>query len=90
MSLAVPVKAGVVSFDGDTGLFKVTAGAAVLMVNVTGALTPAGLPTELSWVATAVYSPLASAGVAGAEVQPPPVPVAVAVATAEPLTVAPA
>jgi hypothetical protein len=40
VSLAVPVKDGVVLLDGDSGEFKVTLGAAVSTVNVTGALVP--------------------------------------------------
>jgi hypothetical protein len=40
VSLAVPVKAGVVLLDGDSGEFKVTLGAAVSTVNVTAALVP--------------------------------------------------
>jgi hypothetical protein len=47
VSLAEPVKDGVVSFDGDSGWFNVTVGEAVSTVNVTGALTPAGFPSEL-------------------------------------------
>src|ERR1039458_7675424 len=35
LSLAVPVKDGVVSFDGVGGVFRVTTGEAVLTVNVT-------------------------------------------------------
>jgi hypothetical protein len=54
VSLANPVKDGVVSLEGDFGWFSVTSGDAVLTVNVTGSLVPAGLPSELGWVATAV------------------------------------
>src|SRR5208283_1328820 len=67
----------------------VTAGASVT-TNVTGALLPAGFPSELSCVATAVYCPLPRAGLASSEVQPAPVPVAVALETRVPLAVAPA
>ena len=40
MSLAVPVKDGVVSLDGDAGCFRVTVGEAVSTVNVLTALSP--------------------------------------------------
>ena len=53
-SLAVPVKEGVVSLERETGAFSVTVGAVVSTVNVTRWLAPAGFPSELSWVATAV------------------------------------
>jgi hypothetical protein len=55
VSLAVPVKDGVVSLEGDLGVLSVTLGAAVSTVNVTGALRPAGSPNELGSVAIAVY-----------------------------------
>jgi hypothetical protein len=54
LSLAVPVKDGVVLLDGDFVAFNVTVGELVLTVKVTGSLTPAGLPSELGWVAWAV------------------------------------
>jgi hypothetical protein len=54
VSLALPVNDGVVSFDGDGGLFNVTVGEAVLTTNVTLLLLPAGFPNELGCVATAV------------------------------------
>ena len=90
VSLPVPLKDGVVSLDGDFGDFSVTVGEAVSTTNVAGELTPGGFPSELSWAATAVYCPLASAGLASPDVQAPPVPVAVALATIEPFAVAPA
>jgi len=90
VSLAVPVKDGVVLLDGVSGWFRVTVGGAVLTVKVTGALVPVGLPrSELSWVATAVYSPLDSVGLAAPEVQLPPAWLAVAVATIGPSGFAP-
>ena len=60
-------------------------------VNVTGSLLPAGFPRiELTWVAIAVYCPLARAGLALPDVQPAPVPVAVAAETTAPFAVTPA
>jgi hypothetical protein len=47
VSLAEPVKEGMVLFDGDSGWFNATVGDAVSTVNVTGPLTPAGFPSEL-------------------------------------------
>ena len=81
MSLAVPVNDGVVLLDRNAGEFNVTVGGDVLTVKVTGSLLPAGLPSGLAWMATAVKVcfPLGRAGVALPEVQLPPVPVAVAV-----------
>ena len=76
--------------DGDAGAVKVTLGEAVSTMNVTGALTPAGLPAELVWVAVAVYTPLASAGLASPDVQLPAVADAVAVARTVPVAVGPA
>ena len=90
VSLADPLKDGEVLFDGDGGAFKVTVGEFVSTMNVRGSLTPEGFPIELSWVAIAVYCPLASAGLAPPEVQSPPVPEAVAVETTAPFVVAPA
>ena|SRR5438552_3298963 len=90
VSLADPLKDGAVLFDGDGGAFKVTVGDDVSTTNVTGELVPAGLPSELSWVASAVYCPLESAGLALPDAKAPPVPAVVAVATTAPLTVAPA
>ena len=89
VSLAVPVKDGVVLLDG-TSWFSATLGVVVSTVKVTGELVPVGFPSELGWVASAVYCPLGSAGLALLEVQAPPVPVADAVETAVPLAVAPA
>ena len=90
VSLAVPVNDGVVSLEGDFGWSKVTVGELVSTVKVRASLEPAGFPSELSWVATAVYCPLERAGSASPEAQPPPVPAAVAVETTEPSAVAPA
>ena len=90
LSLADPLKDGAVLFDGDGGAFKVTVGDVVSTVKVTGLLAPEGLPSELSCVATAVYCPLESAGLAWPDAKAPPVPVAVALATTTPLAVAPA
>jgi hypothetical protein len=53
-SLASPLKDGFVLFDGDGGPVSVTVGEAVLIVNVTLLLLPAGFPSELGWVAIAV------------------------------------
>jgi hypothetical protein len=63
-SLAVPEKEGARLPDGEEGAFRVTTGAEVSIVNVTGLLAPSGLPSALGCLATAVYVPLASAGVA--------------------------
>jgi hypothetical protein len=90
VSLAEPVKDGAVFFDSNSGWLKVTVGEAVSTMNVTGELTPAGLPSELCWTATAVYCPPDSAGPASPEVQSAPVPVAVAVETTAPFAVDPA
>jgi hypothetical protein len=60
-----------------------------VIVNVTGPLLPAGFPRELSWTATAVYSPVDNAGLASLDFQPAPVPAAVAVETSVPVAVAP-
>ena len=54
MSLAVPLKEGVVSFERAAGAFSVTCGGSVLTVKLTFALWPGGLPSELLWTATAV------------------------------------
>ena len=60
-------------------------------VNVTGVLLPAGFPRiELAWVATAVYWPAGSAGLALPDVHPARVPAAVAFETSVPFAVAPA
>src|SRR2546430_15668463 len=90
VSLADPLKDGAVSFAGDGGAFKVTVGDVVSTAKVTDLLAPGGLPSELSCVATAVYWPLASAGLASPDAKAPPVPVAVGVAAAAPLGLAPA
>jgi hypothetical protein len=84
VSLALPVKDGVVSFDGDGGWLKVTVGAEVLTVKVTVLLFPAGFPSALGCVAIAVYSPLERAGLASPELQSPPLPGAVALETTVP------
>ena len=89
MSLADPVKDGVVLLEGDFTGFKVTAGELVSTTNVTGELVPAGFPSELGCVATAVYWPLESAGLALLDVQPPPSGVAVAVEMTVPFAVLP-
>jgi hypothetical protein len=90
VSLAEPSNVGFVLLDGDTGWPSVTVGEAVSTVNVTGALTPAALPSELGCVAIAVYWPLGRGGAEGPDVHVPPVGVAVAVATTVPVAVAPA
>ena len=90
VSLAVPLNDGVVLFDSGGGCSKVTVGEVVSTTNVTGELVPVGFPSELSWLAIAVYFPLGSAGLALPDVQAPPVPVAVALETIEPFAVAPA
>jgi hypothetical protein len=54
VSLPVPVKEGVVSLERTAGDFNVTVGGAVLTVNATWLLTPAGFPRELSCVAIAL------------------------------------
>jgi hypothetical protein len=91
MSLAVPVKDGVVLLERNAGEFNVTLGAAVSTVNVTGELAPAGFPgSELVCVAVAVYCPSFRAGLALPELQPPRVPGAVAVETTVPVAEAPA
>ena len=83
VSLAVPVNAGVTLLDRVGGEFNVTVGGAVSTLNVTGALTPAGFPSELACVAVALYVfvPLDRAGVALPEVQLPVCGVAVALET---------
>jgi hypothetical protein len=83
VSLAKPVKEGVVFLDGDFGGFKVTVGAEVLTVKVTVLLFPAAFPSELGCVAIAVYSPLERALLAVPEVQLPPLGFAVALETSE-------
>ena len=85
----MPVNDGVVLFDSIAGALTVTAGGCVLTVNVTGALTPAGLPSELGSVAIAVYWPSASGGEALLEVHAPPLPGAVAPATTVPFASVP-
>jgi hypothetical protein len=89
VSLAMPVKGGVVSFEGDGGWFRVTVGELVSTTKVTGELLPGELPSELGWVATAVYWPLAKAGLACPELQPPPVPLAAAFETGTPSALLP-
>jgi hypothetical protein len=84
VSLALPLNDGFVLFDGDAGPVSVTFGEAVLTTKLTGLLTPAGFPTELCWIATAVYSPLNRAVPAFPETQLPPVPEADASETTAP------
>src|SRR4051794_1091511 len=62
VALAVPVKEGVVSWPGLFGATSVTFGELRSTTKLTGALLPSGLPSELVWVACAVYSPIGSAG----------------------------
>ena len=85
MSLAEPEKDGVVLLVRAIGGFSVTVGGFVSTVNATCWLVPGGFPSELVWVATAVYVcfPLARLGLALPEVQLPPVGVAVALETSE-------
>jgi hypothetical protein len=90
VSLAEPVKNGVVLLERDIGELNVTVGGAVSTVNVTGSLVPAGFPSELGCVAIAVYSPLDSFGLTLPEVQLPPPGVAVAFETTDPVAVPPA
>ena len=90
VSLAEPVKDGVVLLEGDCTRFNVTTGELVSTTNVTGELVPAGFPSELGCVATAVYWPLESVGLALPDVQPPPFGVAVAVEMTVPLALLPA
>jgi hypothetical protein len=54
VSLASPLNEGFVLFEGDGGPVSVTVGEAVLIVNVTLLLLPAGFPNELGWIAIAV------------------------------------
>jgi hypothetical protein len=89
VSLAVPVNEGTVLFDGDGGWPKVTVGELVFTSNVTDSLTPLALPSELGWVAIAVYCPLVRAGLALLDVHPPLLGVAVPVETTVPVAVAP-
>src|SRR6476619_6070846 len=89
VSLAEPPNDGAVLLDGDCTGFKVTVGDVVSTVKATAVLAPGGLPSERSCLASAVYWPLESAGLAVPDAKAPPVPVAVAVATTGPLTVAP-
>ena len=85
VSLAEPLNDGAVLLDGDFTGSNVTVGEVVSTTNVTGELVPAGFPSELVWLATAVYVcfPLARLGFALPEVQLPPVDVAVALETSE-------
>jgi hypothetical protein len=89
VALAVPVKDGAVLLEGDFGWSNVTIGELVSTMNVTCALLPAGFPSELGWVAIAVYCPLDKAGLAWPELQAPPVPVAAALETTLPSALAP-
>src|SRR3954447_8896594 len=81
VSLAEPENDGVVWLEGDSTAFSVTVGEAVLTVNVTVLLRPSELPIELGCVATAVYWPLVSPGLACPELQLLPVPSALALET---------
>ena len=67
------------------GGLSVTVGGFVSTVKATGALLPGGFPSELAWVATAVYVcfPLARLGLALPDVQLPPDGAAVALETSE-------
>jgi hypothetical protein len=89
--MALPLNAGVLLLERNAGEFKVTVGGVVLTTNVTDALRPAGFPSGLSCVATAVKvcRPVESAGFALPEVQLPPVPVAVALETSVPSALVP-
>ena len=88
--LAVPLNDGVVSFETLVGWLSDTVGDSVSTTKWTGRLSPGPLPIELSWIATAVYSPPDSAGLALCEVHLPPLPSAVALATTPPSTLDPA
>jgi hypothetical protein len=90
VSLAVPVNVGFVLLDGDFGGVKPTVGGAVSTVNMIGLLAPGAFSAELGWTATAVYWPLARAGVAGCELHGPPVPLATAFETGTPSALLPA
>src|ERR1700729_2940372 len=83
VSLAVPLKVGVVMFDCATGWANVTAGGSVFTVNVTGELSPALFPSELVSVANAVYvcSPEERGALILLAVKTPPLGVAVASVT---------
>ena len=81
VSLASPLKDGFVLLEGEVIEFSDTLGDAVLTVNLMLLLVPAGLLTELAWVAAAVYSPLDRAGLALPEFQLPGAFVASALAT---------
>src|ERR1700683_934329 len=70
-SLAVPLKRGAVTFDGDANWLSVTCGGSVLTTKVTGSLDPGPLPSALFCTATAVYSPLVKAVPAAPEDQGP-------------------
>src|SRR2546426_150030 len=88
VSLAVPLNVGDGLLDGDFGCVKVTAGAVVSTVNVTGVLAPSGLPAnELFSTAIAVYTcfSVCSGGLAALELHAPPAGVAVASETTVPL-----
>jgi hypothetical protein len=89
VSVAVPVNVGFVLLDGDFGCAKATVGGAVFTVNVIALLSPGAFPAELGCTATAVYWPLAKAGVAGSELHRPPVPLAAAFETGTPSALLP-
>src|SRR6202035_158170 len=71
VSLASPLKDGVVLLDGEEMELSVTVGEVVSTVNLMLLLVPPGFPTELACVATAWYSPLERAGLALPEFQLP-------------------
>ena len=85
----MPLKEGVVFFDGVGGWFNVTVGELVSTMNVTGELVPGEFPSELGCSAIAVNCPLERAGLASPELQPPPVPVAAALETTVPSALVP-
>ena len=66
-----------------------TVGAIACTANVTGELVPVGLPIELGWLATAVYTPHGRAGLALPETHSPPRASPVAVATIGPVSAPP-
>src|ERR1700724_1362008 len=89
VSVAVPVNDGVATLDRGFGWgLRVTVGAAVSSLSVTGALVPSGLPnSELFCDAIAVYvcAPAGSGVFSGLEVHDSPAGVAVASETIAPV-----
>jgi hypothetical protein len=81
VSLAVPVKEGVVLLERNAGEFSVTTGGLVLTVKLTELLVPGGLPSGLASVATAEYVPFCRGGVTLVELHLPPEGLAVRCAT---------